>query len=71
MVSIEQVISYIETRIAEGRMAGDSTALRKIQTSAGFLMEAAQAAGDKDTAKHLQILAAKAANAQEAIVDKG
>jgi hypothetical protein len=67
MVTIEQIISYIETRIAESRMAGDAAALRKIQSSAGFLMEAANAAGDKETGKRLQILAAKAANEHEAL----
>jgi len=67
MVTIEQLISYIETRIAESRIAGDAAALRRIQTGAGLLMEAANAAGDKETAKRLQILAAKAANEHEAI----
>jgi hypothetical protein len=67
MVTVEQIISYIETRIAESRMAGDGQALRKIQTGAGLLMEAANASGDKETGKRLQILAAKAANEYEAI----
>lgn len=69
MVTIEQLIAYIERRIAEGRLAGDSAGLRKIQSAAGLLMDAANHADDKDTATRLKLLAAKAANAQEAITE--
>jgi hypothetical protein len=65
MLSLEQIIAHLERVIAEDRLSGDRAGLKNAQTAAGFLMAAAQAAGDKETARRFQILAAQAANKAE------
>jgi hypothetical protein len=65
MVTAEQMMEYLERVIAEYRLAGNVQGLRNAQTAAGFMMEAAQAAGDKDSAYRFRVLAAQAANKRE------
>lgn len=65
MVTLEQIISYFEKIIAEDRLAGDREGLRRTQLAAGVMMNAAQFAGDKQTAMRFRMLAAEAANRQE------
>lgn len=65
MLTIEQLIAYCERAIAERHLAGDREGLRRVQLALVVLMEAAQAAGDKDTARRFQLLASRSANLQE------
>jgi hypothetical protein len=65
MLTIEQIIAYIERTIAEDTLSGNSLGLKNTQRAAGFLMNAANANGDKELARKLQILAARAANKAE------
>ena len=65
MVTIDQVLDYMERIIAEDRLSGNRAGLRNTQLAAGFLMTAAQVAGDKATARRFQLLAAEAANKNE------
>lgn len=65
MVTIEEIITFLEKTIAEDQLAGDRAGLRRAQTAAGFLMQAAQVSGDKATGQRFQVLAAHAANKLE------
>jgi hypothetical protein len=65
MVTTNQILEYLELLIAERRLSGDHVGLKELQTAAGFLMAAANYAGDKDTALRFRVLAAKAANQRE------
>ncbi len=65
MLTIEQVIEYMEHIIAQERLTGDAIGLRQVQTAAGVLKAAAEYAGDKDTAYRFRVVAAHAANRQE------
>lgn len=65
MLTVEQIIAYCERRIAELHLAGDRPGLRRVQLALVVLMEAAQHAGDKETARRFQTLAARSANLQE------
>jgi hypothetical protein len=65
MVTVEAMIGYFERLIAEYRLSGDRQGLLRIQTAAGMMMQAAQAAGDAATARRLHVLAAQAANQAE------
>lgn len=65
MLTIEQIIEYLERTIAEDFLAGDKVGLRRSQTAAGVIMAAAQASGEKDTAFRFRVLAAEAANKLE------
>jgi hypothetical protein len=62
MVTAEQILEYTERVIAEDRLSGNRAGLRNTQIAAGFLMAAANAAGDKETAYKFRVLAAEAAN---------
>jgi hypothetical protein len=65
MLTVEQIMDSLRQAIADQRQAGDINALRETQLAAGVLMNAAKWAGDKETARTFQVLAAQAANAQE------
>lgn len=65
MVTIDQIVGYIQQIIAEDRLTGNTEGLRRTQLAAGVLMAAAKAAGDRETTQRFQILAAQAANKQE------
>src|SRR5438067_11950522 len=65
MLTTEQILEYIERVIAEDRLSGNRAGLRNTQLAAGFLMNAARAAGDNETARKFQLLAAQAANKSE------
>lgn len=65
MVTVDQIYDYFEKLIAEGRLSGNQYSMKQIQTTAGLIMSAAQASGDKETARRFQILAAHAANKHE------
>lgn len=65
MVTTEQILEYLERLIAERRLSGDSGGLKELQTAAGFLMAAANYAGDKGSALRFRVLAAKAADKRE------
>lgn len=62
MLTVDQIIEYLEKTIAEDMLTGDKLALKRTQTAAGILMNAAQSAGDKDTAQRFRFVAAHAAN---------
>ena len=62
MMTTNQILDYLERVIAERRLSGDSVGLKELQTAAGFLMKAANYAGDRDSAFRFQVLAAEAAN---------
>ncbi|MDW8214290.1 MAG: hypothetical protein RMJ55_12090 [Roseiflexaceae bacterium] len=65
MVTVEQILEYLERRIAEHHLAGDRLALKRDQDVAGFLMAAARDSGDKQLALRFQVLAARAADMRE------
>lgn len=65
MLTIDQIVAYLERTIAEQRLAGDREALRRTQLAAGVIMAAAEYSGDKDTARRFRIVAAQAANKQD------
>ena len=67
MLTVENIQEYLERVIAEYRLSGNRQGLRNLQTAAGFLMEAANAYGERDLARRFQVLAAKAAHEREAI----
>jgi hypothetical protein len=64
-MNLETAIGYLEQQIVSARRAGDRAKLRRIQTTFGVLMDAANLAEDKELAFRLRVLAARAANAQE------
>lgn len=66
MLTTEGILEYLRGAIAEGRLAGNSVNLRDAQRVAGFLMLAAEEAGDQAAARSFRLLAAEAANRQEA-----
>ena len=65
MLTTEKIFEYLERVIAEDTLSGNRTGLKNSQTAAGFLMAAANYAGDKDAAYRFRVLAAKAANKNE------
>ena len=65
MVTVEDIIEYLTRIIAEDRLSGNRVGLLNSQRAAGFLMTAANAYGDKQTARRFQLLAAEAANKNE------
>jgi hypothetical protein len=67
MLTTEQVVEFMERVIAEDRLSGNRAGLKNTQVAAGFLMAAANFAGDKDTAFKFRVLAAEAANKREEI----
>ncbi len=71
MLTIEQLVGYCERTIAERHLAGDREGLRRLQLALAVLMEAAQSADDKATARRLQLLAARSANLQEQLEGEG
>jgi hypothetical protein len=67
MVTADQILSYCEREIAARHLAGDKEGLRRIQLALGVLMDAANSAGDSDSAARFRNIAAKSANLQEQI----
>jgi hypothetical protein len=65
MVTVEDIIEYLTRIIAEDRLSGNRVGLLNSQRAAAFLMAAANAHGDKQTARRFQLLAAEAANKNE------
>jgi hypothetical protein len=65
MRTIEQVFEFMERVLAEDRLAGNRAGLKNTQTAAGFLMAAANYAGDRESARRFRVLAAEAANKHE------
>jgi hypothetical protein len=65
MITTEQIYEHLERLVAEGRLSGNQYNMRQIQNAAGLLMSAANAYGDKETARRFQFLAARAANKHE------
>jgi hypothetical protein len=65
MLTVPQIVEYLEKVIAADFLAGNRAGLRRTQTAAGVLMDAAQFAGDKETAMRFRVLAAQAANKNE------
>ena len=61
----DQIIEFLERVIAEDTLSGNRAGLKNSQTAAGFLMAAANYAGDKETAYKFRVLAARAANKNE------
>ncbi|GAB4193556.1 MAG: hypothetical protein OHK0022_08590 [Roseiflexaceae bacterium] len=70
MLTIDQILEYAERVIAEEHLAGNRTGLRNTQLACGFLMAAANAAGDRETASRFHNLAARAANMSEALEEQ-
>jgi len=67
MLTVAQIIEFLTQMLAEDRLQGDKVGLKHVQTTAGLLQAAAEAAGDKDTAYKFRLLAAQAANKQESL----
>jgi hypothetical protein len=65
MITSDQIVDFIERVIAEDRLSGNRAGLKNTQVAAGFLMAAANYAGDKEAAQRFRFLAAEAANKRE------
>ncbi len=65
MLTIDQIIAYMEREIAQGRLTGQREELRQLQYSAGMLMRAAHEVDDPECVRRFSLLAAQAANAQD------
>ena len=65
ILTTDQILEFLERVIAEDTLSGNRAGLKNSQTAAGFLMAAANYAGDKDSAVKFRLLAAKAANKNE------
>jgi hypothetical protein len=70
MVTADQILAYCEREIAARHLAADREGLRRIQLALGVLMDAAQGAGDSESATRFRNLAAKSANFQEQLQEK-
>lgn len=66
-LSLDQLAEYTEQIIAEKTLSGDRVALLNAQRAAGFVVAAAEAIHDAETARRFRILAARAANNNEAL----
>jgi hypothetical protein len=69
-MTIDQVFGYLEMLIAESAQSGNRETLRRAQTTAGLLMDAANHNNDRETAARLRVLASKAANYIEEIENR-
>lgn len=69
MLTVENLVEYTQRVIAEDRLSGNRAGLRNTQYACGYIMAAAEAAGDKETARRFRILAAQAANKNEELED--
>ncbi len=67
MLTIEQIIDYLDKTIAENLLSGNTMGLKQVQTTAGVLMAAAHANGDTDTMQRFRVVAAHAANKLEVL----
>lgn len=67
MLTIDQIVAYSERSIAARFLTADREGLRRLQLALGVLMEAAQEAGDRESAGRFRSLAAKAADKQDAL----
>ena len=65
MITSDQIIDFMERVIAEDRLSANRAGLKNTQVAAGFLMAAANYAGDPSTAQRFRFLAAEAANKHE------
>jgi hypothetical protein len=65
VLTIDQIVEYLERTIAQDLLSGDKTGLKRTQTAAGVLMAAAESTRDKETAQRFRIVAAHAANKLE------
>ena len=70
MLTVENIIEYTQHVIAQDRLSGNRAGLRNTQYACGYLMTAAENAGDKETARRFRLLAAEAANKNEEIGDE-
>jgi hypothetical protein len=64
-MTTDQIIDFMERVIAEDSLSGNRAGLKNTQIAAGFLMAAANYAGDKAAAQRFRFLAAEAANKHE------
>ncbi|NJK81512.1 MAG: hypothetical protein HC876_03030 [Chloroflexaceae bacterium] len=67
MMTIDQIIEYMEQTIAQDYLAGNKVNLRQTQTAAGILMAAADSVSDMESARRFRLVAAQAANQLEAV----
>ncbi|MDZ4717381.1 MAG: hypothetical protein SH847_02845 [Roseiflexaceae bacterium] len=65
MLTIDQIILYMEHEIAQGRLEGQREELRRLQYSAGMLIRAAEESDDDESARRFRLVAAQAANQQD------
>ncbi len=70
MLTLDQVAEYAERTIAEQTLSGDEMALKNAQRALGYIVAAAEAHGDRETARRFRILAAQAANKAEEVSTK-
>ncbi len=71
MLTIEQVIEYLEKTIAEEFLVGDKVGLKRAQTAAGVMMAAAESIRDSETVQRFRLVAAHAANKIEELNEQG
>jgi hypothetical protein len=71
MLTIDQVIEYLEKTIAEEFLVGDKVGLKRAQTASGVMMSAAESVHDRETAQRFRIVAARAANKLEELNEQG
>ena len=65
MLTIDQIIVYLEREIAQGQLTGQREELRQLQCCAGMLMRVAHGIDDPERVRRFHLLAAQAANAQD------
>jgi hypothetical protein len=71
MLTIDQVVEYLERTIAEEFLVGDKVGLKRAQTAAGVIMAAAELERDRETAQRFRVVAAQAANKLEELNEQG
>jgi hypothetical protein len=70
MISTEETMEYLTRTLAEYFLRADKIGLKRIQTTAGVLMAAAESLKDKETAFHFRQIAAQAANKIEELEEE-
>ncbi|RRR75101.1 MAG: hypothetical protein EI684_05450 [Candidatus Viridilinea halotolerans] len=69
MLNLDLIFAHFERTIAERFLSRDLEGLRRSQWALVELVDAAEAAGDRESALRLRVLASKVANHREALAD--
>ena len=69
MLTVDGVITFCEHELARLQLNGNAEQLRRLQLALGVLVQAAEASADRDTALRLRVLAARAADARDGLLE--